>query len=67
MAVLAMLGSNDAFAQSNKTGKGAAESTSGGMSNGMAWAVGLGALGVLGTVVGVTAASAAGSPSSFGH
>ena len=71
MAVLAMVGSNSAFAQSsqnnNSMGKGAAAGTSNGNSGGMAWLVGLGALAVLGTVVGITVATATSSPSSYGH
>jgi hypothetical protein len=67
IAVLAMVGSNSAFAQSNM-GKGAAASTNTGSSNGyMNWLVGIGSLAVLGTVVGLSASSAASSPSSFGH
>jgi hypothetical protein len=68
IAVLAMVGSNSAFAQNNNMGKGAAASTNTGSSNGyMSWLVGLGSLAVLGTVVGLSAASASSSPSTFGH
>jgi hypothetical protein len=66
MAVLAMLGTNAAHAQ-NTTGKGSAAGSSAGTNNGMAWIVGLGSLGVLGTVVGITAASASSSPNTFSH
>jgi len=66
LAVAAMLGSNAAFAQT--TGRGASQATTNaGGNNGMAWAIGLGCLGVVATVVGITAASAASSPSTFGH
>jgi len=65
MAVIAIMGSNAAFAQSN-TGKAAAASANTG-SNNMAWLVGIGTVGVLGTVVGITAASASSEPSTYGH
>ena len=61
--VLTLLAGNSAFAQ---TGQGANAGSSAG-SDGMAWGVGLGALAVLATVVGITAASAASSPSTFSH
>ena len=64
MAVLATLGSNAAFAQ---TGKAATTSANTASSNGMAWGVGLGSLAVLATVVGLTASSAASSPSTYSH
>ena len=72
IAVLAMVGSNSAFAQSynskNDMGRGSAASTNTGSSNGyMNWVVGIGSLALLGTVVGLSASSAASSPSSFGH
>lgn len=64
MAVLAMMGSNTAFAQSN-TGKAAAASANTGSN--MSWLVAIGTIGVLGTVVGITAASASSTPSTYGH
>ncbi|HLB53266.1 MAG TPA: hypothetical protein VJK48_06145 [Chlamydiales bacterium] len=65
MGVVAMLGSNAAFAQD--TGKGANAGTQAGYTSDAAWGVGLGCLAVLATVVGITAASASNSPSTFSH
>ena len=70
MAVLAMLGTNVAYAQSQSGAMGrgsAASSSAAAQSSGMPWVVGLATLGVLGTVVGVTASSASSTPSTFGH
>ena len=72
VAAFAMLGTNAAFAQTSTnnnagtTGKAAAAGKSSG-SNAMAWGIAVGALAVVGTVVGVVAATAAGSTSSFSH
>jgi len=55
---------NSTFAQT--TGKGATTSANVASDN-FAWGIGLGALAALGVVVGVTAASAASSPSTFSH
>ena len=67
--VVATLGSNAAFAQStnNTTGKGAVAGKNGASNNAFAWGIGLGTLAVVGTVVGLVAASASGSPNSFSH
>jgi len=55
LTVLALLGSNAAFAQTTTTtGKAAAASRSTASNNGFAWGIGLGALTVLGLVVGFT-------------
>ena len=69
MAVLAILGTNTTFAQSNNSnmGKGAAAGSNTGSNGGMAWAVGLGSLAVLATVAGITAASASSDPSTYSH
>ena len=74
MAVLAMVGSNSAFAQNNSDssdrnmGRGSSVSTNAACCNNyMGWLVGLGSLAVLGTVVGLSASSGASDPSSFGH
>ncbi len=65
VAVLATLVGNVGHAQSMKgTGSGAQAGTC--SSNTFAWGIGLGALVVLGTVVGVTVAGATGNPS-FSH
>ena len=69
IAVLAAtLVGNAAFAQSsnNNMGKGAAAAKNNGSDN-FAWGIALGALVVLGVVVGLTVASAADSPSSHSH
>jgi hypothetical protein len=63
LTVLATVAGNAAFAQ---TGRGAKASADTG-SSGMAWGIGLGGLAVLGVVVGVTASSAASTPSTFSH
>lgn len=62
-ALVASLTSNVGFAQS--AGRGSQAGSSG--STEMAWGVGLVGLGVVATVVGLTAASAASSPSTFSH
>jgi purine-cytosine permease-like protein len=66
LAVVLMMGSNSAFAAPMNSGKGAAASSNT-ESDDFAWVVGLGALAVLATVVGITAASASSTPSTFGH
>lgn len=63
LLAIALLGGNNAFAQ---TGQGANASSNAG-SDGVSWGIGLGMLAVLGTVVGVTVASAVSGPSSFSH
>ncbi|HEY4255383.1 MAG TPA: hypothetical protein VGM34_03445 [Chlamydiales bacterium] len=65
-AVLATLGTNAAFAQPATTGKGAAAARTNG-SNAFAWGITLGAVAVVGTVVGIVAASASSNSSSFSH
>ena len=73
LTVLALIGSNTLSAQNTtpttnyKSGQGATESSSTGSQNGFAWGIGLGALAVIGTVVGLAASSASSSPSSFSH
>ncbi len=67
MAVVAMLAGNAAFAQGNM-GRGAQQGTTyASNDDSFAWGIGLGGLAVLGIVVGLTAASAASSPSTFSH
>jgi hypothetical protein len=69
VAVLATFGTNAAFAQTATpatTGKGAAAARTKG-SNAFAWGIGLGALAVVGTVVGIVAASASSDTSTFSH
>lgn len=70
MAVIATLAGNAAYAQqSMTTGKGAAAATSRRANESLAWGIGLGALAVLGAVVGLTAAAAENSKSTspFNH
>lgn len=68
LAAVATLTSNGAFAQDNtkKMGSGAQAATSSSSDN-MAWGIGLGALAVVGVVVGLTAGTSAGSTSSYSH
>ena len=69
IAILAMLGTNEAFAFARNrpaTGKGAAAGANTG-SNKMVWLVGLGTAGLVGTVVGLAASSAAREPSTYSH
>jgi len=67
VAAFAMLGTNAAFADTtSSTGKAASAGKSSG-SNAFAWGIGLGTLAVVGTVVGVVAATASSSSSSFSH
>lgn len=63
LAIVATLAGSNGYAQNN--GKGAAAGKS--SSSDFAWGIGLTGLAVLGVVVGVTAAAAASSPSSFSH
>ncbi len=71
MAAVAMLVTNSASAQSSNQGgmgKGSSAGSQAGSSyNGMPWLVGLGTLGVLATVVGITAAATSTDNSSYGH
>ena len=53
------------FAQ--QSGKGASTASKTASNGNFAWGIGLGALAALGVVVGVTAASAAETPSTFSH
>ena len=64
LTVMALLLVNAGHAQSN--GKGAAAGTTA-ANNDFAWVIGLGGVALLGVVVGVTAAAATSSPSSFSH
>ncbi len=69
LAILAMLGTNEAFAFARDrpaTGKGAAAGANAG-SNKMVWLVGLGTAALVGTVVGLAASSAAREPSTYSH
>ena len=69
LATVAVLMSNGAFAQTAKS-KGQANAAQAGnmsSSDNFAWGIGLGALAVVGVVVGITAASASSSPSTFSH
>lgn len=63
LTAVALLGSNAAFAQTGGTGKAATASRNTASSNGFAWGIGLGALAVLGIVVGFTCGMAAGNNS----
>lgn len=68
LTVFAMLGGNTVYAQNKGTQTGQAASNSASAGNGgMAWAVGLGTLAVVATVVGVAASSASSSPSTYSH
>lgn len=69
LAILAMLGTNETFAFARNRpgmGKGAAAGANTG-SNNMVWLVGLGTAGLVGTVVGLAASSAAREPSTYSH
>lgn len=70
LTVAALLASSAAFAQPNNTnnqmGRGSQAATNT-ASDDWAWGIGLGGLAVLGVVVGLTAASAASTPSTFSH
>ncbi len=67
LTVFAVLGNSGAYAQERKsTGYGAAASSTSSNDN-MAWLIGLGIVGVVATVVGITVASATTTPSSYGH
>lgn len=57
---------NVAHAAPKPKGQAAVDSANAG-SNGFAWGFAIGGLAVIGTVVGITAASAASSPSTFSH
>jgi hypothetical protein len=64
---VAMLASSTVQAQqSGSTGRGAVNGTNSGSSS-FAWGMGLGGLAIIGTVVGVVAATASSSPSTFSH
>lgn len=65
LAVVATLAGNAGYAQP-ATGKGAATGKST-ANDDFAWGIGLGGLAVLGVVIGITAAAAASSPSTFSH
>lgn len=62
LTVIATLAGNSAFAQ---TGRGAAAGSNG--ASGFSWGIAIGGLAVLGVVVGITAAAASSSPSTFSH
>jgi hypothetical protein len=64
LAVFATLAGNSAFAQSTGRGAATARTTA---SDDLAWGIGLGGLAVLGVVVGLTAAAASHTPSTFSH
>lgn len=66
VAVLATLAGNVGHAQTMNKGTGAGAQAGMCTTTNFAWGIGLGALVVLGTVVGVTVAGATGSPS-FSH
>ena len=65
LAVIATLTGNAAFAQ-QQTGRGAAAAKNN-ANDDFAWGIGLVGLGVLATVIGLTAAAAAHNPSSHSH
>ncbi len=66
LTVFAVLGNSNAYAQEKKTGYGAVASSTSSNDN-MAWLIGLGIVGVVATVVGITVASATSTPSSYSH
>lgn len=68
LTALAMLSTNAGYAQSTgvrNTGSAASAGTYN--ANTFAWGIGLGALVVMGIVVGITAGAAASSPSTYSH
>jgi len=66
VAAFTMLSSNVAFAQSR--GSGASSSATSASDNKMVeWGVGIGVLAVVATVVGISVAYAASTPSTYGH
>lgn len=65
LTLVMILMNNSVFAQ--QTGKGASASANTASDNSFSWGIGLGALAILGVIVGVTVASATDSPSSFSH
>lgn len=65
LAVAATLSGSAAYA-AQPAGRGAAASRDS-ANDSFAWGIGLGALAVLGIVIGLTAAAAADNPSSFSH
>ncbi len=68
LAAVATLTSNGAFAQNSQKPMGSgAQAGSYSSSDNFAWGIGLGALAVVGVVVGLTAGTSAGSASSFSH
>lgn len=68
MAIAATLVGNAGYAQTNKPKMGNAAQSGGTYStSNFAWGIGLGALAIFGVVVGITAAAASSSPSSFTH
>lgn len=68
LTALALLSSNVGHAQSTKMRSSGSAATAGTYnSNNFAWGIGLGALIVLGVVVGITAGAASSSPSSSSH
>ena len=66
LTAVALLAGNSAHAQTSQPGMGA-KSAGTYASDNFAWGIGLGALVIVGVVVGVTAAAASSSPSSFVH
>ncbi len=65
LTVLSVLFTAPTFAQ--QSGKGASTASKTASDGNFAWGIGLGALAVLGVVVGVTVASATDTPSTFSH
>lgn len=65
LTAVALLTSSAAMAE--QTGRGAATSTTTANDNGFAWGIGLGALAVIGVVVGVVASSASHDTSYHNH
>ena len=64
VAIAATLVGSSAFAQPAGKGASAAKNNA---NDDFSWGIGLGGLAVLGVVVGLTAAAASSSPSSFSH
>ena len=64
LAVIAMLAGNSAFAQPAGKSAAAAKATA---TDDLAWGIGLAGLAILGVVVGITAAAASSTPSTFSH
>jgi hypothetical protein len=66
LTAMAFLASTPVMAQKT-SGQGAVASTRSASDSGFAWGIGLGALVIVGTVVGIVAASASQSPSTHQH